>query len=316
MDLGDLCSSRLASQPGELPTPKHTYAPLVLHNTSFSGSRLRCSLRGLIRVISFVQFGSPPGISVCMVVGDHRAEDAESHVATFATTHWSVVLAAGGPDSPKAARALETLCCTYWYPLYAYLRRDGHAPEDAEDLVQGFFLHLLQREVLKSIQREGGRFRSFLLVTLKHFVSDERARAEAKKRGGAHLVVSWDQVQAEQQFLREPVDIESPDRLFDRRWALILLERALGRLREESGMAGNGQRFAQLQAFVSGEKGELSYAEAAERAGLTHSALKSAVFRLRRRYHELIREEVSQTVAEPGEIEEELRYLLGLFSPG
>jgi RNA polymerase sigma factor (sigma-70 family) len=234
----------------------------------------------------------------------------------FTTTHWSVVLAAGQSESPRAAQALETLCRTYWYALYAYLRRTGHGREDAEDLVQGFFLHLLRREILKSVQREGGRFRSFLLATLKHFLSDEKDKATALKRGGEHQFISWEQDQAEQRFLREPVDIETADRLFDRRWALIFLERAMSRLHEECVAGGNDAQFIQLKGFVSGEKGALSYAEAAERTGLTPSAVKSAIFRLRRRYHELIREEVSQTVADPKEIEEELRYLLGLFSGG
>jgi len=242
--------------------------------------------------------------------------DAEGRSLLFATTHWSVVLAAGDPASPKARAALETLCRTYWYPLYAYLRRIGHAPEDAEDLVQGFFLHLLRREVLHSIQREGGRFRSFLLGTLKHFLSDEKDKAAAQKRGGEHQFISWEQAQAEQRFLREPVDVESADRLFERRWALTLLERAMSRLQEECVANGNAERFVQLKGFVSGEKGELSYAEAAERTGLSLSALKSAILRFRRRYHELIREEVGQTVADPKEIEEELRHLLGLFSAG
>jgi RNA polymerase sigma factor (sigma-70 family) len=250
-----------------------------------------------------------------MVVGG-SVGDAQGRSVQFATTHWSIVLAAGDPASPKARAALETLCQTYWYPLYAYLRRTGHQPADAEDLVQGFFLHLLRREVLHAVQREGGRFRSFLLATLKHFLSDEQDKAAAKKRGGEHQFISWEQGNAEQRFLREPVDIESADRLFERRWALTLLERAMSRLHEECVAAGNAERFAKLKGFVSGEKGALSYAEAAERTDLTPSALKSAIFRLRRRYHEVIREEVSQTVADPREVEEELRYLLGLFSGG
>jgi RNA polymerase sigma factor (sigma-70 family) len=251
-----------------------------------------------------------------MVVDDHRAGDTESRTAAFATTHWSVVLAAGDTASPAARGALETLCHTYWYPLYAYLRRTGCGPEDAEDLVQGFFLKLLRREILKSVQRDGGRFRSFLLVTLKHFLSDEKERAAAKKRGGEHQFISWNSAAAEHQFLREPLDIESPDRLFDRRWALVLLEQAMNRLHLESVANGNAEQFVRLKGFVSGEKGDLSYAEAAEQTGLTPSAVKSAIFRLRQRYHELICEEVSQTVAYPNETEEELRYLLGLFSSG
>jgi RNA polymerase sigma-70 factor (ECF subfamily) len=234
----------------------------------------------------------------------------------FATTHWSEVLAAADHESPEATAALERLCRAYWYPLYAYLRRTGYQPADAEDLVQGFFLHLLRLEILRSVQREGGRFRSFLLVTLKHFLADERNKAAAKKRGGGHQFISWDQARAEQQFLREPADIESADRLFERRWALTLLERAMNRLQEECVAAGNGERFDRLKGFVSGAKGALSYAEAAERTGLSLSALKSAIFRLRQRYHALIREEIGQTVADAEEIEEELRHLLELFSAG
>ena len=242
--------------------------------------------------------------------------EPQARGGVFATTHWSVVLAAGDPASPTASAALETLCRTYWYPLYAYLRRSGHPPADAEDLVQGFFLHLLRLELLHSVQREGGRFRSFLLTALKHFLWDEKAKAAAQKRGGGHQFVSWEQAQAEQRFLREPADIASADRLFERRWALTLLEEAMSRLQEECVANGNAERFMQLKGFVSGEKGELSYAEAAERTGLTPSAVKSAIFRFRRRYHELIREEVGHTVADPREIEEELRYLLKFFSEG
>ena len=162
-----------------------------------------------------------------MVGEDHRAENLEGGGAHFATTHWSVVLAAGGADAPEATAALERLCQTYWYPLYAYLRRTGHNPQDAEDLVQGFFLHLLRRQILKSVQRAGGRFRSFLLGTLKHFLAHETERAAAQKRGGARQSIAWDPAQAEEQFLREPVDIESPDRLFERRWAVVVLEQGL-----------------------------------------------------------------------------------------
>lgn len=240
--------------------------------------------------------------------------ESEAHRGTFATTHWSVVMAVGDPSIPKAREALETLCRTYWYPVYAFLRRTGCRPEEAEDLVQGFFLHLLRREVLRSVQREGGRFRSFLLATLKHYRRDQQDRATAQKRGGDYHFISWEQDVAERQFLREPVDLDSADRLFDRRWALVLLERAMRRLRDEAAAAGKAGQFEQLKGFVSGEKGTLSYAEAAERSGLTESALKSAIWRLRQRYHEIIREEVIQTVADPKEVDDELRYLLGLFS--
>ncbi len=175
---------------------------------------------------------------------------------------------------------------------------------------------MLRLELLHSVQREGGRFRSFLLTALKHFLRDEKAKAVAQKRGGGRQFVSWEQAQAEQRFLREPADVASADRLFERRWALTLLEEAMSRLQEESVANGNGERFRQLKGFVSGEKGELSYAGAAERTGLTASAVKSAILRFRRRYHALIREEVAHTVEDPKDIEEELRYLLKFFTEG
>jgi RNA polymerase sigma-70 factor (ECF subfamily) len=211
---------------------------------------------------------------------------------------------------------LEELCRTYWYPLYAFLRRTGNNPDDAQDLVQGFFLYLLEGEVLRSVEREGGRFRSFLLATLKHFVSDQKDKARAQKRGGGRQVIPWDLVEAEQRFEREACENESPDRLFDRRWASALLDRSMERLRQECMASGKGKLFDRLKGFVSGEKTQASYAEAAAQADLSLSALRSAIFRLRQRYHELVREEVGQTLADPGELKDELRYLLSLFSSG
>ena len=243
-------------------------------------------------------------------------EKVETHGGVFATTHWSVVLAAGQQESPQAAEALETLCRTYWYPLYAYVRRTGCSPEDAEDLVQGFFLYLLDGQVLRSLEREGGRFRSFMLGTFKNFISDQKDKAFAQKRGGGRQLVSWEMAEAEHLFTREPADEESADRLFERRWVLALLERAMERLRQEWALGGKAELFAQLKGFVSGEKGLASYAEAAAQANLSLSALKSAVFRLRHRYYELVREEVGHTLADPRELKEELRYLLGLFISG
>ena len=234
--------------------------------------------------------------------------------ATFATTHWSVVLAAGHPDSLQATDALEKLCRTYWYPLYVFLRRQGHSAEDAQDLVQGFFLHLLRGDILQTAEPGRGRFRSFLLGTLKHFLSDEKDKAEAQKRGGGQQFISWDLAGAESRFRQEPADESSPDRLFERRWAMTLLEQALDHLRAECASDARSELFEQLQGFVTGEKGPVSYAEAAASLGLSLSAVKSAIFRLRRRYHELVRDEVGHTVAEPAEVEEELRYMLDVFS--
>jgi RNA polymerase sigma-70 factor (ECF subfamily) len=234
----------------------------------------------------------------------------------FATTHWSVVLAAGRDSTPCAQEALEQLGRVYWYPLYAFLRWQGHGVEDAQDLVQGFFLHLLRGDILRVAEPGRGRFRSFLLGTLKHFVSDEKGKATAQKRGGDQQFISWDLAHAERLFRQEPADPSSPDRLFERRWAMTLLEQALARLRAECVADGRSDLFEQLQAFVTGEKGPMSYAEAAANLGLSLSALKSAIFRLRRRYHELVWEEVGHTVADPGDVEDELRHMLAVFSRG
>jgi DNA-directed RNA polymerase specialized sigma24 family protein len=241
-------------------------------------------------------------------------EHPEKLFGQFTTTHWSVVLAAGTHDTPESAAALEQLCRTYWYPLYAYVRRTGCSPQDAEDLVQGFFLYLFNRQVLRSLEREGGRFRSFMLATFKNFVSGQRDMSAAKKRGGGRQFISLEL--AEHLFERESAGEESADRLFERRWVLALLERAMERLEHECAAAGKNELFSQLKSFVSGEKGLTSYAEAADLASMTPGAVKSAIFRLRRRYYELVREEVGHTVAEPRELKEELRYLLGLFNSG
>ena len=246
--------------------------------------------------------------------GGPRAEGADTKAAWFTTTHWSVVRAAGQTTDPLASEALEQLCRTYWYPLYAFLRRQGHSAEDAQDLVQGFFLHLLRGEILQTAEPGRGRFRSFLLGTLKHFLSDEKGKAEAQKRGGGQQFISWDLASAESRFRQEPADESSPDRLFERRWAMTILEQALDHLRAECASDARSELFEQLQGFVTGEKGPVSYAEAAANLGLSLSAVKSAIFRLRHRYHELVRDEVGHTVTDPAEIEEELRYMLEVFS--
>jgi DNA-directed RNA polymerase specialized sigma24 family protein len=206
--------------------------------------------------------------------GGHRAEGADTQAAWFATTHWSVVLSASQSTDPQASEALEQLCRTYWYPLYAFLRRQGHSAEDVQDLVQGLFLHLLRGDILPTAEPGRGRFRSFLLGTLKHFLSDEKGKAEAQKRGGGQPFISWDQASAERRFRQEPADESSPDRLFERRWAMTILEQALEDLRAECASDARNGLFEQLQGFVTGEKGPVSYAEAAANLGLSLSAVK------------------------------------------
>lgn len=241
------------------------------------------------------------------------APDA-SAVRVFPSTHWSVVLAAGQEDGGEASQALERLCRTYWYPLYLYVRKRGHAPEEAQDLTQEFFLRLLQKRSIASADPVKGRFRSFLLGALKHFLADEHDRAEAKKRGGGQTIVSWEQEYAEERFGAEPADELSPDKLFDRRWALTVLEQAANRLRAHYEAEGQARQFEALKGYVTGDEAALSYAQTAAGLGMSESAVKSAIFRLRRRYHDLVRDEVAQTVADAQELEAEIGHLMTVFS--
>jgi RNA polymerase sigma-70 factor (ECF subfamily) len=224
-----------------------------------------------------------------------------------------VVLAAGQQDSAQAAAALEQLCRTYWYPLYAFVRRQGHSAPDAEDLTQEFLARYLAREYVTRADRSRGRFRTFLLGCLKHFLSEQRRQAGRLKRGGGHTFVSWDAQTAEERYQSEPLDPVTPEKIYDRGWALTLLEQALSRLGTEQAAAGKSERFAQLRDYVWGEGSRASYAEAAQRLGMTEGALKVAVHRLRQRYRELLREEVAHTVAAVHEIDEELRYLVAVI---
>ncbi|MBU6400465.1 MAG: sigma-70 family RNA polymerase sigma factor [Verrucomicrobia bacterium] len=236
-------------------------------------------------------------------------DDSVSPRGQFTTTHWSVVLRAGQDSSTQAQDALARLCQTYWYPLYAYLRRQGRSPEDAQDLVQEFFARLLEKHWLRAVAPEKGRFRSFLLVSLKHFVANEWDKMRAQKRGGGQTVVSLDAQSAEERYRFEPVDRLSADKIYERRWALTLLDRVLARLRDEQAAAGKGALFDALKEGLTGGRDSVGYADHAARLGLSEGALKVAAHRLRRRYRELLREELSQTVASAEDVEAELRAL-------
>jgi RNA polymerase sigma-70 factor (ECF subfamily) len=234
----------------------------------------------------------------------------------FATTHWSVVLAAKEGDSATAFEALENLCCSYWPPLYAFIRREGYDEAEAKDLTQEFFLRLIDREFLLRLRHQQGKFRSFLLTFLKNFLLEQRGKSKAQKRGGGKVVVSLDQIAEEGSYLNEPVDHFSPDQVFERRWAQTIFQVALNRLREEYVSAGKADLFDQLKDLQPREHGAPSYAEIGTRFGMTEAAVKSAMQRMRARHREILRQEIANTVTRPDEIEEEIRHLREVLSAG
>jgi len=227
----------------------------------------------------------------------------------FETTRWSLVLAARGEPGVRSREALQALCQSYWEPLYAHVRRWTSTPEEAEDLTQGFFVQLLERDDLASVSPDKGRLRSFLLACLKHFLSHEWDRARAQKRG-ADRIVSLDTASAEARYRREPRHSETPDQLFERKWALQVLEQARSALRQEMATEGNADRLAVLEPFLTGDRPARTYRAVGEELRLSEGAVKVAVHRLRKRFGELLRSEVAETVATAGAVEDELRHLL------
>ncbi len=232
----------------------------------------------------------------------------------FVTTRWSVVLTAQGQPSARADLALETLCRAYWYPLYAYVRRSGRGPHDAQDLTQEFFARLLAREWLQAVVRERGQFRTFLLVALKRFLANEWHRAIAQKRGGGAALLTLDTVDAEQRYAREPV--LTPDQVFDRRWAMTLLEQTLERLCAEFTAAGKDREFEAYKDWLTAARGEIPYAKLAAQLDTSEGAARVGVHRLRKRFRELFRENIQQTVADPAAVEEEIRHLVSVLGGG
>ena len=229
----------------------------------------------------------------------------------FPTTRWSVVVCAGGSRSPEAGRALSSLCENYWFPLYAFVRRAGYSAHDAQDLTQEFFARLLSRDSLASADQQRGRFRSFLLGAMKHFLANDRRHQTAQKRGGHRLVIPLDFRSGEDRYQRiVPIDRLTPERLYEKRWALALLDLVLNRLREESRAGGKLQQFDILKQCLAGGDAKTAYAEIGEQLGMSEGAVKVAVHRLRRRYRKLLREEIAQTVDGPESLEDELRDLL------
>jgi len=244
----------------------------------------------------------------------HGGDQIPDPRGVFATTHWSVVLNAGQAASPEAAVALEQLCRTYWYPLYAFVRRKGHGPHDAQDLTQAFFARLLEKNYVAQADRERGRFRTYLLAALSHFLADEWDKARRLKRGGDREIISFDAASAEERYRLEPVDQLDAAKLYERRWVTTLFDKVLARLEQEFRDSGKGGLFDQLKGSLLAEETGLSYAELGAQLGMKEDAVKQAVHRMRRRYRELFREEIAQTVAGPGEVEDELKYLFAVLS--
>jgi RNA polymerase sigma-70 factor (ECF subfamily) len=232
----------------------------------------------------------------------------------FVTTQWSAVLRAGRPDSPEAQTALAELCRNYWFPLYAYARKQGCDLHSAQDLTQGFFCRLLEKNYLSMADRRRGRFRWFLLTAFKCFLANEWDRAQAQKRGGGKQIVSFDGMTAEERYRLEPADNVSADQLYDRRWAADLLDAARAGLREEYEKADRSERFRYLEAYLPGGQPTWSQAEVGAALGLTEGTVKQEVFHARRRFGELLREAVAQTVAHPDEVDDEINYLIDVVS--
>ena len=235
-------------------------------------------------------------------------------VAWFGTTQWTVVLSARREASSRATQALDILCRTYWYPLYAYIRRRGYAAPEAQDLTQEFLARLLASKGLASVDRRKGRFRSFLLASVNHFLANEWDRSHAIKRGGKAEVLSLSDPAVEARYALEPVNDSTPEKLYDRQWALALLDRALQRLQREFAAAGKSRQFECVKEFLHREERDRSYEEAGREIGLKAPAVASMVYRLRQRYRELVREEVANTVPSPGDLDEELRWLFRVLS--
>jgi RNA polymerase sigma-70 factor (ECF subfamily) len=233
----------------------------------------------------------------------------------FATTSWSQVLAAQGGSSTSSRQALEALCQSYWYPLYAFVRVQGNDPEASLDLTQAYFTELLEKDYLKDVDPSLGRFRAFLKVSVKHFLSKERDKEKVLKRGGKSNVISLDGEDAESRYRFEPVDRLTPEEIFERRWAMTTIERVLGKLREEFSEAGKEVEFQRLKGHLTGDEPRIPYQKVAEELGTSEGAVKASVHRLRQRFGRQLRQEIAETVADPQEVDDEVRHLLQVITP-
>jgi RNA polymerase sigma-70 factor (ECF subfamily) len=227
----------------------------------------------------------------------------------FPTTHWSRIIAAGDRDGPEAREALAALCHAYWYPLYAYIRRRGHSPEQAEDLTQDFFARVLEKGVLAEADPGRGRFRAFLRTVCAHYLANRHDRENARKRGGGRALLSIDAADAESRYVREPAHELTPERIFDRTWALTLLGRVFDQLRREYEDGGRSAAFEELRVVLTGDPDAAPYATIARRLGTTEGAVRVAVHRLRRRYGLLLRQEIAATIDDPAQVDDEIHAL-------
>jgi RNA polymerase sigma factor (sigma-70 family) len=249
-----------------------------------------------------------------MTLDERQRRTTHAGAGGFVATHWSVVLAAKDKASPQSDKALENLCLTYWHPLYVFLRRQGHRPHDAQDLVQAFFARLLQKDYLKAVQPERGRFRTFLIMALKRFIANERDRAHAEKRGGGQVALPLDGALAEDRYQEEASVPIAADLAFDRQWAITLLDQTLRRLRAEQEQQGKGPQFEVLRSLLTVGVDPIPYGAVAQQLGASEASAKMAVLRLRRRYRELLLDALAQTVTSPAEVEEEMRHLFQVLS--
>jgi len=248
-----------------------------------------------------------------MSPGEEQSAPLPGKAAAFVTTHWSVVVGAARRDSPEALAALDKLCRTYWYPIYVFVRRKGSSSHEAEDLTQEFFARLINGRDLEVVRREKGRFRSYLLVSLQHFLVNEWKRGQTQKRGGGQKLVPLDLALAENLYSAEAGAVQTPENAFERRWAFTMLETVLGRLQAEYADSERGKLFHCLRDYLSSEAPPRSQEVIATELGMSEGAVKQAVHRLRRRYRELLREEIAQTVATVGDVEDELRHLIAVL---
>jgi RNA polymerase sigma factor (sigma-70 family) len=252
--------------------------------------------------------------TISEVTSEHSSQPSSAPGDIFATTHWTVVLAAGQRHTPQSDHALEQLCRTYWFPLYAYVRRRGHNRQDAEDSVQAFFARFLAKNYLAGLNAERGRFRAFLLASLKHFLINEWKKSQRLKRGGGEKNLSLDWQTADAKFQVAATNEPSPDKAFDREWALALLAKVIDALQKECEADGKAKLFEQLKIFLMAGKAESAQSETAKILGMEEGAVRVAIHRLRKRYRQLLRDEIAQTLTDPAQVDEEMRALFGAFA--